>query len=276
MRRRGPGRPEVRERTGATEPALAPYGRPGEARRPGAGPDPQGHPGRRVTQPHPTGGRHRADRCGGPHPAGRRVGEAPSHASRAGNIGWLAGAGAKRWGTPETRRRGLPVRRRALGGLWSTAFVTAVATLGAVDTEGPELQTGASRSAARGHPVDRRLWFLHRRRPPALVPTTRERTPEVARRAVSGCYTTSDSPSATCRSPRLPVSSDWNSGAKPLGSCRRPVLPWWIAASCAARNPTSRAISESPGLPPDIFRSSPGGPSFPTSDLTGHPQDRLR
>jgi len=105
-----------------------------------------------------------------------------------------------------TRRRGASRAAPGLvGGSVSTAFAVALATLGGVHTEGPELQTGASRSAARGHPVRQAALALHRRRPPAPTPTTRKRAPEVAWRAVSGFYTTSDSPSATCRSPRLPA-----------------------------------------------------------------------
>jgi hypothetical protein len=104
----------------------------------------------------------------------------------------------------------------------------------------------------------------------------RGRTPGPTRMPVSGFYTASDVPSATCRILQTAGFLRFRLGVETPRRPRRPVLPWWIWASCRARNPTSSPISQSPGMSPDISSSSPGWPPFPTRSPQTHPQVRDR
>ena len=238
----------------------------------------------------PTGGDH-ATAVLGPHAAVRRRrrprgepgrgSQCPEGEPLGGPRAQGGGAGGRARGpggrAEHPAPRGFPAAAPGAGGqLGSTTFAAFVATLRGLDTEGPELQTGASRSAARGHPV--RL----------VAPAPSSAAPADSGTSHPWANPRGDPENCQWLLPHIRLSVGYLSipqtagflglklRSELLGPCRQPVLSWWIAASCRARNPTSRAISQYTGSSPDIPGSSPGPPRFPTSGLTGHPQDRLR
>ena len=140
-----------------------------------------------------------------------------------------------------------------------------VATLGVAEVEGPERQTGVSRSAARGQPFSAdHPERSCRRRPPALAPHRPWTTP----RGRDGALSAGTNPHQTHRRrsafPQTAAPSDLciGAGCPSLGSSARAAVV--DESIVRGANPRSRAILQSPDLSPDFLGSSPGSTKFHT------------